>query len=81
MNDTIVYQDNKSTILLEKNSRRSSSQRAKHINIRYFFVTERIEKKELSIKYCPTESMVSDYYTKPLQGGTFQKNEKYNHGI
>ena len=34
--NTIVYQDNKSAILLEKNGKMSSSKRTKHINIRYF---------------------------------------------
>jgi hypothetical protein len=34
INDNIVYQDNKSSILLEKNGKASSSKRTKHINIR-----------------------------------------------
>jgi len=38
--DAIVYQDNQSTILLAKNGRASSSKRTRHINIRYFFVTD-----------------------------------------
>jgi hypothetical protein len=38
--DTIIYQDNKSAILLEKNGKKSSSKRMKHINIRYFFITD-----------------------------------------
>jgi hypothetical protein len=71
--DSVVYQDNKSTILLAENGRASSSKRTRHINIRYFFVTDRIKDKELSIKYCPTGNMVSDYFTKPLQGTLFRK--------
>ena len=38
INDCMVYQDNKSAILLEKNGRASSSKRTRHINIRYYFV-------------------------------------------
>ena len=34
----ILYQDNKSTILLEKNGKRSSSKRTRAFNIRYFFL-------------------------------------------
>jgi hypothetical protein len=34
INDNIVYQDNKSSILLEKNWKASGSKRTKHINIR-----------------------------------------------
>jgi hypothetical protein len=38
--DSLVYQDNQSAILLEKNGRASSGKRTRHINIRYFFVTD-----------------------------------------
>ena len=34
--ENIVYQDNQSAILLERNGKASSSKRTKHINIRYF---------------------------------------------
>ena len=72
-NDTIVYQDNKSAILLEKNGKTSSGKRTKHINVRYFFITDRINNKELHIEYCPTDKMIADYFTKPLQGTKFQE--------
>ena len=36
-NDTIVYQDNKSEILLEKNNKASSGKKTKHINSWYVF--------------------------------------------
>ena len=70
-NDTILYQDNKSAILLEKNGKMSSGKKTKHINIRYFFITNRIEKGELKVEYCPTDKMVADFFTKPLQGQKF----------
>ena len=35
-NQTVVYQDNKRAILLENNGKLSSSNRTKHINVRYF---------------------------------------------
>jgi len=56
--DSIIFQDNQSAILLEKNVKASSSKRTRHINIRYFFVTDRIEAKEVSVQYCPTQEMV-----------------------
>jgi hypothetical protein len=68
-----VFQDNQSAILLEKNGRRSSSRRTRHINIRYFFVTDRIQSKELSVEYCPTGDMLAAMFTKPLQGSSFRK--------
>lgn len=71
--ENVVYQDNQSAILLEKNGKGSSSKRTRHINIRYFFITDRIASKELSVAYCPTAEMVGDFFTKPLQGAQFQK--------
>jgi Reverse transcriptase (RNA-dependent DNA polymerase) len=68
----IVYQDNKSAILLEKHGRASSSKRTRHINIRYFFVKDRVDSGEVTIEYCPTEQMLADFFTKPLQGSLFR---------
>jgi hypothetical protein len=68
-----LYQDNKSAILLEKNGKKSSSKRTRAINIRYFFVTDQSEKGNVEIEYCPTEDMVADFMTKPLQGPAFVK--------
>ena len=48
--ENIVYQDNKSAILLEYNGKASSSKRTKHTNMRYYFVTYHIEKDELSLE-------------------------------
>ena len=52
--DNIVYQDNKSTMLMAKNGKVSSGKGTKHINIRYFFVADRISSNELTVEYCPT---------------------------
>ena len=35
--DNILYQDNKSVMLLEKNGKSSSSKRTKHTKVRYFY--------------------------------------------
>jgi hypothetical protein len=71
--ENILYQDNQSAILLESNGKASSGKRTKHINIRYFFVTDRIRAKELSVKWCPTRNMICDFMTKLLQGALFQR--------
>ena len=69
----IVKQDNKSAILLENNGKASSGKKTKHIDVRYFFVKDRVESGEVSIEHCPTEEMIADFFTKPLQGSLFLK--------
>jgi hypothetical protein len=72
--DSLVYQDKQSTILLEENGRASSlSKQMRHIEIRYFFVTDRIITGEVKVEYCPTGKMLEDFFTKPLQGVLFKK--------
>ena len=73
VNDNVLFQDNKSAMLLAKNGKASSSKRTKHIHIRYFFITDRIANGDLNIEWCPTGEMVGDYMTKPLQGTLFKK--------
>jgi hypothetical protein len=69
-------QENESAILLEKNGQRSSSKRTRQLEIRYFFVTDNVKRWRLSIQYCPTEEMIADFFTKPLQGSAFRKMVK-----
>ena len=68
----ILYQDNKSAILLEENGKRSSGKRTRALNIRYFFITDQVEKGNVSIEYCPTDEMFGDFMTKPTQGQKFK---------
>ena len=71
--ENIVFQDNMSAIQLEKNGLASAGKRSRHLNIRLFFMTDLIKRKELTVQYCPTEEMDADYMTKPTQGQTFVK--------
>jgi hypothetical protein len=70
-------QDNKSSILLEQSGKASSSKRTRHINIRYFLITDQVNMKEISPHRCPTKEMVADFWTKPLQGSHFRKLKDY----
>eukprot|EP00975_Prorocentrum_lima_P013160 2794023-Prorocentrum_lima.AAC.1 len=67
-----IAQDNKSTIILA-NKGRSTNKHTKHIAVRYFFVKDRIDSKEVELYYHPTEDMVADFFTKPLQGSMFTR--------
>ena len=71
---TTIYQDNTSAILLEKNGKESSSKRTRHINIRYFYITDCIAKQYAQVEYCPTDDMLGDFPSKPLQGRKFKKH-------
>jgi hypothetical protein len=71
--ENILYQDNKSSILLARNGKASSSKRTKHIAIRYFFITDRISKGHVNLEWCPTTEMIADFMSKPLQGSLFRK--------
>jgi hypothetical protein len=67
----IVYQDNKSAILLETNGKKSLGKQTRALNIRYFFITDQVEKGNAQIEHCGTDNMVGDFFTKPLQGEKF----------
>jgi hypothetical protein len=60
-------------LLLERNGCGSSSKRTRHINVRHFFVSDRIKSGEMNVEHCPTGEMVADFFTKPLQGAKFTK--------
>jgi hypothetical protein len=79
--DNVLFQDNKSSIILEKNGKASSSKRMKHINIRYFFITDRVKKEEVSVVWCPAGNMIGDFATKTLQGALFRKSRYQIMGV
>ena len=66
VHDNIVYQDNKSTMLLGNNGRHSSGKKTRHIEIRYYFITDHIKCKNVHLEYCPTEAMISDFFYETL---------------
>jgi hypothetical protein len=71
--ENVFFQDNQSAMKLEVNGRASCGQKSRHIDIRYFFMKDRIKTENITIVYCPTEEMLADFFTKPLQGKLFEK--------
>jgi hypothetical protein len=59
---------------MAKNGHASSSKRKTHINIRYFFVSDRIASDEFVMQYCVTKEIIADIFTKLLQGNLFLKS-------
>ena len=68
----ILREDNLATIHLVKNGR-STSDRTKHIELRHFFVKQYLDNVTFELVHCPTEEMIADILTKPLQGEQFFK--------
>ena len=67
------YQDNESAIKMERNGKASCGQRSRHIDIRYFFISDHSKRQNIDIVHCPTTAMLADFFTKPLQGSLFRK--------
>lgn len=72
MKPIMLYQDNQSTITLIKKGK-STSERTRHVDLRYFFVADRVKAKEVVVEYMPTKEMIADLHTKPLQGALFKE--------
>ena len=72
----VRYQDNQSTTRLLKNGK-SSSDRTKHIKIRYLWLKDRVDSKDVLVEYMPTGDMLADLLTKPLQGDLFIKLRRF----
>ena len=56
---------------MEENGRNSCTGNSRYIDIRHFFLKDRVDKKEISIKYFLTTKMRADFFTKTLQGNFF----------
>jgi hypothetical protein len=72
----VLMRDNISSMKLETNGKMSSGKRTRHFDIKYFYITDLLERKELTIQYCPTDKMIADYMTKPLTGSKFHTFRK-----
>jgi len=50
--------------------------KSKHIDIRYMFIRDTYEKKEINYEYVPTEKQAADYLTKALARHTFEVQKR-----
>ncbi|GFH56607.1 hypothetical protein CTEN210_13083 [Chaetoceros tenuissimus] len=67
-----IAKDNESEIKLLKNGRDLCTWNSKHIVIKYFWVTNRIKNGDIEVVYCPTEEMLADFMSKPVQESLFK---------
>ena len=68
---TVMYCDNQSAIELSNND--IYHDRTKHIDLRYHFIRECIQRKLFSIEYIPTSEQQADIFTKGLDRIKFIK--------
>ena len=76
----MIKQDNTSTIKMAKEGRRTRGKRTQCIEIRYFYITEKIKDSLIVISYCPSKE-TRDYLSKPLQGSLFRMHHNEITGI
>ena len=67
----VVYCDNSSAIDISKSPVQHS--KTKHIEIRYHFIRDLVERKIVCLEYIPTKRQNADIFTKPLDRSKFEK--------
>lgn len=66
-----IMEDNQSAISLAKNPQFHG--RSKHIDIKHHFIREKVQDGIIELKYCQTENMEADMFTKGLSKERFEK--------
>jgi hypothetical protein len=69
--NNVLYQDNKSTILLAKNDRMLAGKASKHIKNIFFLIADKISQEDLTVQHRGVALMWAGGNTKPLQGNGF----------
>ena len=68
---TDIHCDNQICIKMTENS--VFHDKSKHIEIRYHYIRDMVQKGDINLKYVPTEGQVEDVLTKPLACGKFEQ--------
>jgi hypothetical protein len=68
-NKILMYCDSKSAIAISCNTVLHS--KSKHIDLRYHFIKEHVEKGTIELYFVGTEYQLADLFTKPLPPGRF----------
>lgn len=68
----IIFEDNNGCISIANNP--TDHKRTKHIDIKYHFTREKIQKRIITLKYLPTGEQQADMLTKPLAAVKFESN-------
>ena len=71
--ENILFQDNQSAIKIEYNGKASSVQKTKYMDKIYIWIKARLQSEGIKVEYRPTEKMIADFFTKPLQGALLKQ--------
>lgn len=67
----VIYEDNQGAIATSVNAK--NSKRARHYNVKMFYLSELVAKGEIVLKYVPSDSQLADILTKSLDVTKFKR--------
>jgi uncharacterized lipoprotein YehR (DUF1307 family) len=69
LESTVIYCDNQSCVKLSENP--VFHDRSKHIEIKYYYLRDKVQKGEIKLQYISTDEQTTDILTKPLSRTKF----------
>jgi hypothetical protein len=70
MDPITIHCDNQSCVKLSKNP--VFHNRSKHIEIKYHYIRDMVQRKTIHVQYLPTHEQIADIFTKPLAKTKFE---------
>ena len=55
----------------------STGKRTRHFDIKLFYIADLVRRRQVDVRYCPTEKMIADYLSKPLTGSKLQTMRRW----
>ena len=71
LHSNLLWQDNWGAQKMAENGKMSCLSKSRHIAIKFFWITDRVKQGLLHVHHCPTDIMLADFFTQPLQGKKF----------
>ena len=72
-----MYGDNQSAIAVSENG--VKGERTKHVDVKYHFVTETVERGAVKLRWVPTTQQQADIFTKALAAPPFEVAAQATH--
>jgi hypothetical protein len=69
MDPTVIHCDNQSCVKLLENP--ISHDSTKHVEIKYHYICDMVQRKEVRVEYLPTDEQIANVLTKPLAKSKF----------